>query len=185
MKERMPIEGEILIADPFMRDINFLRSVVYLCQVDQSGALGFILNKRLGQRLGDLFSEVKGVDFPVFFGGPVHTDTIHFFHIRPDLVPGGQKLSDTLFWGGDFDIALELVKAGQITMEEIKFFLGQSGWGNQQLRQELLDKSWLIGAPKIPLVFQIEESSIWQASVKSLGKKYEPVIHYPIDPQLN
>lgn len=185
MKEKMPQEGDILIAEPFMKDYNFMRSVVYMAQTDTTGAIGFILNKKLGQTLGDLMNEMKGSLFPVFYGGPVKTDTIHFLHSRPDLIEGGELVGANLYWGGDFDLVIDLVATNRLSTNEIKFFLGQSGWNRAQLKQEMIDNSWLLGHADNQLIFQLEDQSIWQQAVRHLGKKYEPIIHYPIDPQLN
>ena len=77
--------GKLLIADPFLRDPNFMRSVVFLCEHKEEGSFGFVLNRRYEQLLGDLIVGLETSTFPVYYGGPVQVDTIHFLHQRPDL----------------------------------------------------------------------------------------------------
>src|SRR5205823_3153892 len=92
--------GNILISDPFLKDPNFMRTVVVLCEHQDKGSFGFVLNKRYGQLLGDLISDLSHSDFPVYFGGPVQQDTVHFLHQCPDLIPDSYKITEGIYWGG-------------------------------------------------------------------------------------
>ena len=70
--------GKILIADPFLRDPNFIRSVVFLCEHKENGSVGFVLNKIYDQPLKELIEQVENTTFSVYYGGPVQRDTLHF-----------------------------------------------------------------------------------------------------------
>ena len=128
--------GKLLIADPFLRDPNFMRSVVFICEHKREGSFGFVLNRRYEQLLGELIAGIETSVFPVYYGGPVQVDTIHYLHQRPDLIPGGVTVIDGVVWGGDFKIILELLKANELTEQDIRFFIGYSGWGEDNLKKK-------------------------------------------------
>ena len=73
-----PGPGILLIADPFLKDPNFLRTVVFLCEHKEDGSFGFVLNRQYENTLDELIPELEGHKIPVFYGGPVQVDTIHF-----------------------------------------------------------------------------------------------------------
>src|SRR5690242_6684304 len=83
--------GILLIADPFLKDPNFMRTVVFICEHQPEGSFGFVLNKLYDHTLDELIGAMEGFRIPVFSGGPVQVDTIHFLHQYPDLIPGGQE----------------------------------------------------------------------------------------------
>ena len=180
-----PAAGILLIADPFLKDPNFLRTVVLLCEHEEAGSFGFVLNKQIGQTLDELISDLEGHHLPVYYGGPVQMDTIHFLHQYPDLIPESVKVSDDIFWGGNFETVTALLKSKSIDLNKIKFFIGYSGWGDGQLNGELLERSWVTVKANRGLVFNTGYDEIWKSSLKTLGGEYEMMINYPIDPQLN
>jgi putative transcriptional regulator len=177
--------GEILIADPFLRDPNFMRTVVFICEHQDSGSFGFVLNKKYDQDLGDLISDLEGNTFPVYYGGPVQLDTVHFLHQRPELIPGGLEVTDGIYWGGDFSDVAELIKTNSLREIDIRFFIGYSGWSEGQLDEEMKTKSWITGKGTRPLIFTKNIDNTWKEALRQLGGEYEQMVNYPIDPQLN
>jgi putative transcriptional regulator len=180
-----PGPGILLIADPFLKDPHFLRTVILLCDHNNEGSFGFVLNKKLDQTLDKLLIDFDGFELPVYFGGPVQTDSIHFVHQYPDLIPDAQKVSNDIYWGGNFETAKVLLKNNSINTNKIKFFLGYSGWGNQQLDFELDEKSWLTVAATKKLVFNTSPENVWKGGLQQMGGDYEQLINYPLDPKLN
>jgi putative transcriptional regulator len=87
-----PGPGILLIADPFLKDPNFLRTVVFLCEHREEGSFGFVLNRKFENTLDELVPDVEGFKLPVFYGGPVQMDTIHFLHQYPEDIPGGEEV---------------------------------------------------------------------------------------------
>ena len=81
--------GILLISDPFLKDPNFMRTVVLLCEHRTEGSFGFVLNKSFDQELGELIIQAEGIRFPVYDGGPVQKDSLHFLHQCPELIAGG------------------------------------------------------------------------------------------------
>jgi putative transcriptional regulator len=180
-----PAAGVLLIADPFLKDPNFLRTVVLLCEHKEEGSFGFVLNKQIEQTLDELITDFAGHRLPVYYGGPVQTDTIHYLHQYPDLIPEAVKVSDDIYWGGNFETLTALIKSKSLNLSKIKFFIGYSGWGQDQLTGEMEEKSWLTVEANRKLVFNTGHDQIWKNSLKTLGGEYEMLINYPIDPQLN
>jgi putative transcriptional regulator len=180
-----PAAGILLIADPFLKDPNFLRTVVFLCEHQQQGSFGFVLNKQIEQTLGELVTDLEGCNLPVYYGGPVQMNTIHFLHQYPDLIPEAVKVNNDIYWGGNFETVTALIKNKSIDLTKIKFFIGYSGWGDGQLTSELEEKSWLTVSASRKLVFNTVQDEIWKGSLQALGGEYEMMINFPIDPQLN
>ena len=177
--------GTILIADPFLKDPNFLRTIIFLCEHKPEGSFGFVLNRKLDYVIGDLISDLNGCNFPVYYGGPVQQNTVHFLHRCPGLITSGEKIADDIFWGGEFNELVALLQNGKLSTEDVRLFLGYSGWGEGQLKDEMTEKTWLTTFSTSALVFDSDVNSTWKNALKQLGGEYEQLIHYPIDPQLN
>lgn len=180
-----PAPGILLIADPFLKDPNFKRSVVFLCEHQEEGSFGFVLNRTYEYSLDELITGVEDLKIPVYYGGPVQMDTIHFLHQYPLQIPGGFKVAEDIYWGGDFETAISLLRAGDLDITRIRFYIGYSGWSKGQLKDELQEKSWLTVAATRKLIFHKEINEIWKDALRHLGGDYELLVNFPIDPQLN
>jgi putative transcriptional regulator len=186
MSSVVPVsKGNLLIAEPFLGDPNFDRSVILICDHNEHGSFGFILNQTTDLMLGDVLEETIYQDIPLYLGGPVEKNTLHFIHRRPDLIEGGGKVANGVYWGGDFEQVKRLLNLSQITGEDIRFFIGYSGWGGGQLDEELSQDSWIIGQSKAELIFSIPVEGFWREVLKDMGGKYRSIAHYPTDPTLN
>ena len=180
-----PGAGILLIADPFLKDPNFMRTVVFLTEHRDDGTIGFVLNRQYENTLDELLPEVEGHQLPVYFGGPVQTNTIHFLHSYPEEIPGGIEVMKGVYWGGDFDAVVNLINSGLADPEKIRFYIGYSGWSTGQLETEMTEKTWLTVEAVPKLVFHADAEEIWKDSLKHLGGEFEMMINFPIDPQLN
>lgn len=180
-----PNAGSLLIADPFLKDPNFMRTVVLITEHREDGTIGFVINRQYENTLDELLPEIDGKKLPVYYGGPVQMNTIHFLHRYPDEIPGGIEVIDGIYWGGDFDCVLELINSGQVDPERIRFYIGYSGWSSGQLDVEMEEKTWLTVEATRDLVFHQQAEEIWKDSLKHLGGDYEMMVNFPIDPQLN
>ncbi len=162
-----------------------MRSVVLMCRHSEEGSFGFVLNKLHHYNLSDLITDLEGFPIPVYTGGPVQMDTVHYIHQYPDLLPDSQLIAENIYWGGDFEVLKTLIRNNQVDTTKIKFFIGYSGWENGQLENELNEKSWLTASSNRNIVFDTPLDEIWKAGLRHLGGKYEMMINFPIDPQLN
>lgn len=179
--------GSLLMAEPFMKDGYFKRTVVLLAiHNDQEGSLGFIVNKPIKNLcLSDIVkSFTNAKEWPVFFGGPVQTSSLFFIHQLGDIIEDSKEVADGIYFGGNPKIIEELVKREEATPQDIKFFLGYSGWGESQLDEEILKNSWLATSATKDLVFgECYENNAWQKAVRRTPHFY--VAHFPEDPHLN
>ena len=180
-----PSKGTLLIANPFLKDPNFMRSVIFLCEYKEEGCFGFVLNKLFSKNLGELLPEMEQYNIPLYYGGPVQKDTIHFLHQYPDVIAGGEEVLNGVYWGGNFESLMALIKINEIDFNKIKFFIGYSGWGEGQVEDELKQKSWLTVQATRNLLFHKKPDDVWKDSLRHLGGEYEMMINFPIDPQLN
>lgn len=178
-----PRTGNLLIADPFLKDPNFARSVILLCEHQENGSFGFMVNKLSSHNLEEL-NPGNGLYTPVYFGGPVQLDTLHFIHKYPELFEGCMKIADGVFWGGDFDTAVKGILCGTIKPGGIKFFMGYAGWESGQLNQEIQERSWILSKPRKRIIFGHADDA-WEESLRSLGKKFAVLANFPLDPSLN
>lgn len=180
-----PAAGILLISDPFLKDPNFMRTVVFLCEHQEQGSFGFVLNRKYENTLDQLIPELEGFTLPVYYGGPVQLDSIHFLHQYPDEIPGGVEVLKNIYWGGDFEMVVDMIKKKIINTDKIRFFIGYSGWGTGQLGEELKEKTWLTVKALKKLIFHKNHEELWKDSLKHLGGDFEMMINFPIDPQLN
>jgi putative transcriptional regulator len=179
-----PAAGALLIADPFLKDPNFMRTVVFLTEHGEEGTVGFVINRQFENTLDELIPEID-LKLPVYFGGPVQPNTIHFLHRYPEEIPGGIEVMPGVFWGGEFDCVVELINSKEIDVDKIRFYIGYSGWSAGQLDAERNEKTWLTVEAARHLIFHKNAEEIWKDALKHLGGEYEMMINFPIDPQLN
>lgn len=177
--------GRVLISEPFLTDQYFRRSVVYLTEHGDKGSLGFVLNKSLDMKVGDVISEFPPVEFPLSLGGPVNTNTVHYLHTLGDEIPESVHVSDGIFWGGDFDVMKAMVHAGKVTSLNLRFFLGYSGWSEKQLDGELENNAWLVGEISPDLVMKGGSTEFWTNTLAGLDAKYKAWANFPDDPGMN
>lgn len=179
-----PGPGKLLIAEPFMKDARFSRTVVLLCEHGKSGSVGFVLNKPLDYRLGALVPDFPYPDLPLFDGGPLRPDRLHIIHRSPGAM-GGLPIGDGLVWGGSYEELSECLGKNPACLGSIMLFVGYSGWGEGQLEQELEEGAWLVADGNADIVFDTKPTVVWKKSIESLGKRFAPWAHLPTHPQLN
>lgn len=175
----------MLISEPFLPDPNFERTVVLLCEHNEEGSFGFVINKPSILKVNDVIEDIKATDEIVFVGGPVQQDTLHFLH-RNTPVENAVKIQEDLYWGGTFNSLMVELDTGRLRPGDIKFFLGYSGWGQGQLERELEEDSWIVcDFITHDLLFDTEPSVIWKKALDSMGGRFSVYSNYPVDPRLN
>jgi putative transcriptional regulator len=178
--------GHLLISEPFMRDPGFRRSVIILTEYSADGAVGMVLNHPSDYVLGDILPEVSYSEIPVYIGGPVGPDNLHFIHHCPEKIPGGIEVCDGIYWGGDFEIVKDLIAEYRLDAGEIKFFIGYSGWGEGQLDEELKEDSWIVTDKCSPeILFSHDEQDLWRQVIIGLGQRFAHIANFPQDFTLN
>lgn len=171
--------GKVLLAEPFMMDPNFRRSAVLLCEHTGEGSVGFIMNKPLNMRVDELIEEFPEFEGEVFFGGPVQTDTIHYVHNVGDLLEESSKIADGVYWGGNFEKLKFLISSQLILPENIRFFLGYSGWTEGQLLDEMGYGSWVLADMDANYLFKSHPDLLWQQVMNNKGNAYTVIAQMP------
>ena len=179
--------GTLLISQPFLGDPHFERSVVLLCRHQPGeGAFGLVLTRRTAAVLGEALVLPPGpaAAVPLYEGGPVQRDTLHFVH-RYAPLPGATSLGDGAYWGGDFDLLISLINKGVILPDDVRCFIGYSGWSAGQLEQEIAGGSWFRQPASAGKVFTLRSDAFWQGILREKGGRYRALSNYPLDPRLN
>ena len=180
-----PHTGSLLISEPFMLDPNFKRSVVLLAEHNDEGTVGYVLNQKSDYLLRDLIPDCWDALFPIYVGGPVGNDTLHFLHRCYDRMNTGTEIANGIYWGGSFETLKLLINNYQIEDNEIRFFVGYSGWSPEQLDKEQQQNSWLVTNKYNPELLFSEEENLWRDIVVGLGPKYAHIASFPENPLWN
>ena len=176
------LKGKLLVAHPFLKDPNFKRSVVLICEDSVDEQYGLVLNNPItGVVLKDVLPDDLTIDTPILSGGPVEPMTLQYLH--QTNVDDALVLSPDISLGGDFNQVKRLLNLGQISTHDIKFFLGYSGWGEGQLKDEIDSDSWLVADFKREYLDY--QGALWKKVLRDMGGEYAEMVNYPIDPRLN
>ena len=179
-------KGSLLIAEPsIIGDLSFNRSVILLADHNDDGSIGFIMNKPLKYTLHDLIPEIKS-SFKIYNGGPVEQDNLYFIHNVPGLIPNSIEISNGIYWGGEYEITKALINSGKISKNNIRFFLGYTGWEEDQLETEMEENSWIVTKNNCEnKLIGKSASSFWQKQILELGGNYLIWFNAPENPSLN
>lgn len=181
--------GTLLISPPFLGDPNFERSVVLVCRDEpEDGSFGLVLNHLTALSLGDVLDLLpeagSATELPLYAGGPVESNTLHYLHRRADLF-GATDLGQDVYWGGDFEQLLGLIGSGVVPSDEVRIFVGYSGWSAGQLAGEMQRKSWIRHPASAGKVFTLTSDAFWREILREKGGRFKVLANYPVDPRLN
>ncbi len=178
--------GQLLLSEPFMLDENFRRTVVLVCEhTEDSGTVGLIVNRPVNLKFNEVVEDFPKFNSKLFLGGPVGTDTLQFIHRLGNKVEDSLQLTEELFWGGNFEQVKTMIANEEIGPDDIRFYLGYSGWSPGQINQELKDNSWIITPANYNRIFKIPIADLWRAVMKEMGGVYDTMAGYPENPTLN
>lgn len=181
----LPGKGTMLVSEPYLSDPNFERTIILLCEHNTDGSFGFVLNKPSMATIGDVIEELKSMDAPVYVGGPVQQDTLHFIH-RCHELEDAIEICEGIYWGGNFDSLRRKLDTHLVNIDEVKFFVGYSGWSAGQLEEELKVDSWIVSNElSSELIFETDHQQMWQKALKVMGGRFSVYSNYPVDPRLN
>ncbi|WP_374402967.1 YqgE/AlgH family protein [Niveibacterium sp.] len=170
----MNLTHHFLIAMPAMDDPNFARTLTYIAEHNDDGALGVIVNRPIDMTLGELFSKVdialEAADLaqrPVYFGGPVQTDRGFVLHRPAGEWHSSLKVNDSVALTSSKDILESLGANGE--PGEVLISLGYAGWSAGQLEEELKQNAWLTVPADLSIVFDLPPEDRLDAAMKLLG----------------
>ena len=184
-KKIAPDKGRILIAEPFLNDTYFKRSIILLTEHSEEGSVGFVLNKPVSLKLDEVIPDIPSFETTVSIGGPVGTNSIHYIHTVGDIIPESVKIVGNIYWGGEFEAIKNMLQTGTLKKNQIKFFLGYSGWHPNQLERELHENSWIVTSLDPAKIMEANTNNLWKYAMRQLGNKYKIWSDFPEDPNLN
>ena len=181
-----PSKGDLIISEPYLPDPDFERTVILICEHDENGTIGFVLNKRANVKLQDVVEEVDDYTADLFVGGPVQQETLHFIH-RHDMLNGAShEVVDDTYWGGNYEDLLAMINTKSISPSDIRFFAGYSGWSPGQLMDEMKVRSWIVlKRATSKIIFDWDNQDLWKECLNSMGGKFGLMSNYPKNPRLN
>ncbi len=172
-----PLKGKGLIALPYLKDPLFEQSICYICQNDQEGALGFVINKPTDMREKDLLEDqdleiIGKFERPILNGGPVHLNRGFVLHNHGNKWKNTLKIKDELYITTSQEI-LAAIAAGEI-IDNYFIALGYAAWKPGQLEEEVAKNDWLICDITPELLFHIPFEQRWAVAMHQIG------IHNPL-----
>jgi putative transcriptional regulator len=168
------LTNQFLIAMPAMADPFFNRTLVYICEHNEQGALGIIVNRPIDMSLATLFDkiDIKLEDndignLPVYFGGPVQTDRGFVLHRPLGEWQSTLKISDDIGLSSSRDVLSSVAEKG--FPSEIIVTLGYAGWEGGQLEKEFSDNAWLNIEADVELLFGLPPEDRLGGALQKLG----------------
>jgi putative transcriptional regulator len=184
-KQPSPKKGDLLLSEPFLMDSNFSRVVILLCEHNEDGSFGLILNNTLEIEVNSIVNDFPEVKIPVGFGGPVERNQLFYMHQNVDI-EGCAKIGKNLYLGGDYLEIKKQIQLDQMTPSNLRFFIGYTGWSKGQLQEEIDELSWVVKkAPHDFDIFNAFEDELWRDLILQLGGKYKIMADYPLNPADN
>ncbi|MDQ6632398.1 MAG: YqgE/AlgH family protein [Verrucomicrobiota bacterium] len=175
------LKGQLLLDSGKLHGSFFHRTVVLLCEHNDEGALGLILNRTSGNQVGemlvaDLPDTLK--EQPLYLGGPVQPAALSFLH-SDTFLPEANVINNL-----NLSHSLEaLVDLGESfsSGQKIRVFAGYAGWSAGQLEDEIKRKAWLIFPASLDLIFKTEPENLWKTILLQKGWQYKLVANSPED----
>ncbi|WP_051088395.1 YqgE/AlgH family protein [Amphritea japonica] len=167
------LQDHFLLSMPHMDDTNFDHTVTYICEHNEHGAMGIIINRPMDMVTSDLFQhlglECESVpEQPVYAGGPVKNDRGFILHSPTEEA-----------WDSSYDITDQLSLTTSVDIlraigqnrapEQFLIALGYAGWGAEQLEQEMSDNVWLSCPANLDIMFRTPAEERLQAAAATLG----------------
>ena len=178
-------KGSILISDPFSDDIYFGRSVVLICEHNDEGTFGFVLNNYIDVDLHQLDDNFPNINARISFGGPVSKENLYYIHSFSDIT-NTLEIREGLYYGGDFDEITDRIKDAKNPNKEIRFFVGYSGWSLGQLDEEIKNENW-ITANNISTenIIDTKLDDLWRICLEKQGQRFQLMTKFPRNPMDN
>lgn len=184
-KQPNPSKGDLLLSEPFLMDSNFSRVVILLCEHHEEGSFGLILNHTLEIELNAVVTDFPEAKIPVGFGGPVERNQLFYIH-QNNEIEGSVEIGKNMYLGGDYPEIKKRILTDEMTPENLRFFIGYTGWSKGQLQNEIDELSWIVmKTPEDLNLFNAFNDDLWRELLARLGGKYKLMADYPVNPADN
>ncbi|HEX2085710.1 MAG TPA: YqgE/AlgH family protein [Solirubrobacteraceae bacterium] len=177
------LRGQLLVAGPALLDPNFHRTVVLVCEHDEDGAMGLVLNRPspipADQAIPEL-ADALGPDERLWVGGPVQTTSVV---VLADFADGGEGMPVA----GDVGLVLPTTDLEDVAtaVRRARAFLGFAGWGGGQLDGELERDDWIVADFAPEDAFTDDPEHLWSRVLDRKGGSYALLATMPPDPSVN
>lgn len=180
-----PARGRLLVSEPFLPDPYFRRTVVLLCDHNEEGSFGFVLNRHMDITVSELMENMPVVDSRVSIGGPVQSGNLYYLHTIGPHITGSVEVVDGVHMGGDFEQLRAVLATDPKLAKHVRFFVGYSGWGTDQLSKEMGEKAWLVAPADKRRIMNVRIADLWADTLRGMGREFAPLANFPEDPALN
>lgn len=153
--------GTIIISTPALDNTFFEQAIILITESNSDGAVGFIINHSFPKNLNDLIEFKDAASLPLFHGGPVDEESLFFIHQEPNLITESTHIKDSIYYGGNFKTAVQMLNEKIITENDLKIFIGYCGWNAGELEAEIQEGSWLISHLHAEEVFKLNTQNCW------------------------
>jgi len=174
MNQATYLNNQFIIAMPNLVDPNFFHTVTYLCQHNEEGALGIVINRPAAMKLGEIFKQMNirvtsthAAEAPVFAGGPVQQERGFVLHTPGGVWDATLLVSESISLTTSRDV-IEAIAVGK-GPEQYLVALGYAGWGEGQLEQEILANAWLNTPYGKHVLFDTPINMRWRAAAGQIG----------------
>jgi putative transcriptional regulator len=175
-----PKQGCLLLADPHLTEDFFQRAAILLVAHDATESFGLVLNHPTELVLSDLFEHIE-LDLPIYNGGPVAPEQLFYLH-RFAQVKGATRVTEHLYFGGDWQDVLMNALVLQKPEYHLRLFAGYAGWGAQQLEEELAAFAWISTTVfEDQTLFKVESSTLWKKSMLEQEPNLAMFAHFPLN----
>ena len=173
-KSPQSLAGQFLIAMPSLTEPPFSRGVAFVCQHDEDGAVGLLINQLSEYRFGDVLAQMKLtcndpelIDAPVLIGGPVQQERGFVLHREHGHWESSYRINGdwSVTTSRDILVAMAAGEGPRLAL----MALGYSGWGAGQLEQELKDNTWLTAEANERVIFHTPLEERWSAAAGLVG----------------
>lgn len=174
MTDNSNLTDHFLIAMPALEDPNFYHTVTYICEHNDDGALGIVINRPTDITLGELLEHMELeatysaiANYTVYMGGPVQRERGFVLHPPGEKWEASISVSPQMAVTTSRDILTSISRGGG--PKRFMVALGYAGWGAGQLEQEMADNAWLFGPADPGILFDLEAHERWRAAAALLG----------------
>jgi putative transcriptional regulator len=184
MSYRDSMKGRFIIATPELQDPNFREGVVLICDHNEEGAFGLIINRKAPLKTVPQIRGLEGNEWIIkqdlYFGGPVHTDHVLI------LYRGENSLTNDKWIVDNISLVTSLTELYQLSgydlnSSNVRLYLGCAGWAENQLESEIEAGAWKVLSSEPEMIFSSHPYSIWKENLGKLGGRYKIIARMPDD----
>lgn len=168
------LTNHFLIAMPSLADPNFSHTVTYICEHNEDGAMGIIINRPLNVHLREVLEQMEiepsssiDLDTPIYMGGPVQSERGFVVHSPVGSWASSLGVTDEVAITTSRDI-ITAIAHGEGPARYL-LALGYAGWGSGQLEKEMAENAWLSGPADLDILFDMPDEARWSAAAALLG----------------